>query len=107
MGLCTMKELIDKAHDEKYAVPAFNVCNLETIQGILECAEELHGIFGVPVDLLWMVTVIAAMQEDHQAQCPGLLEDTEDSVLSKIELLIGGMELNPGYMELLQPCHFL
>ena len=43
MGLCTMKELIDKAHDEKYAVPAFNVCNLETIQGILECAEELHA----------------------------------------------------------------
>lgn len=40
MKLCTMKELIDRAHKEHYAVPAFNICNLETIQGILEKAEE-------------------------------------------------------------------
>ena len=41
MKLCTMKELIDRAHKEHYAVPAFNICNLETIQGILEKAEEM------------------------------------------------------------------
>ena len=43
--LVTMKEILDKAMAGKYAVGAFNVPNLESIQATIEAAEEL----GVPV----------------------------------------------------------
>ncbi|MDC7288446.1 class II fructose-bisphosphate aldolase family protein [Blautia schinkii] len=43
MELCTMKELLQDAYRNGYAVPAFNVCNLENIQGILEAAEECRA----------------------------------------------------------------
>ena len=43
MELVTMKELMEEAHRGHYAVPAFNVCNLETIQGVLEEAEEMQA----------------------------------------------------------------
>lgn len=43
MQLVTMKELITKAREGKYAVPAFNVCNMETVQGVLEQAEEMRA----------------------------------------------------------------
>jgi len=47
MELVTMKELMKEAILGGYAVPAFNVCNLETIQGVLEQAQEM----GAPVIL--------------------------------------------------------
>lgn len=43
MRLVTMKELLSDAYDGGYAVPALNVCNLETIQGVLEQAEEMSA----------------------------------------------------------------
>lgn len=43
MKLTTMKELMQNAKKEHYAVPAFNICNLETVQGVLEQAEKLHA----------------------------------------------------------------
>ncbi len=39
--LVTMKEILDKAMAGKYAVGAFNVPNLESIQATIEAAEEL------------------------------------------------------------------
>lgn len=41
--LAAMNELITKAHAGHYAVPAFNVCNMENIQGILETAQEMRA----------------------------------------------------------------
>ena len=85
MKLCTMKELIDRAHKEHYAVPAFNICNLETIQGILEKAEEmrapvilqahwLEAYYSLPETVVAMIKTIAenkdveiAIHLDHGA----------------------------------------
>lgn len=85
MKLCTMKELIDRAHKEHYAVPAFNICNLETIQGILEKAEEmrapvilqahwLEAYYSLPETVVAMIKIIAenkdveiAIHLDHGA----------------------------------------
>ncbi len=39
MGLVSMKELLDKAAREGYAIPAFNVNNLETIQAAFQAAQ--------------------------------------------------------------------
>ena len=41
--LCDIKELLDEAKKEGYAVPAFNVYNLETALGVAEAAKELHA----------------------------------------------------------------
>lgn len=43
--LVTMKEILQDAKEKKYAVGAFNVPNLESIQAVISAAEEL----GVPV----------------------------------------------------------
>ncbi len=43
MKLVTMKELLDKAYMNGYAVPAINVSNLETINGLFEAAERLKA----------------------------------------------------------------
>ena len=43
MKLVTMKELLDKAYMNGYAVPAINVSNLETINGLFEIAEKLKA----------------------------------------------------------------
>ncbi len=40
MPLTTPKEIFDKAYAGKYAVGAFNVNNMEIVQGIMEAAEE-------------------------------------------------------------------
>lgn len=40
MELVTVKELMGEAQKGQYAVPAFNICNLETIQGVLEQADQ-------------------------------------------------------------------
>lgn len=41
MQILPMKELLTEARKEHYAVPSFNVFNMETIQGVLEQAEEM------------------------------------------------------------------
>ncbi len=41
--LVTAKQLLQKAHREGYAVPAFNISNLETLQGIMEAASVLRS----------------------------------------------------------------
>ena len=39
MPLVTSKEMFEKAYKEKYAIGAFNVNNMEIIQGIIEAAK--------------------------------------------------------------------
>ena len=41
--LVNLKEILDKAKDGGYAVPAFNVYNMETAMGILAAAEETNA----------------------------------------------------------------
>jgi len=43
MALVTTKEMFKKAYEGKYAVGAFNVNNMEIIQGITEAAMEEHA----------------------------------------------------------------
>ncbi|PKP59824.1 tagatose-bisphosphate aldolase [Candidatus Atribacteria bacterium HGW-Atribacteria-1] len=43
MGLVTMNEVLKIAHREGYAVPAFNVCNLEYIQIVVETAAKTNS----------------------------------------------------------------
>ncbi|MCE5286159.1 MAG: class II fructose-bisphosphate aldolase family protein [Pelosinus sp.] len=41
MALVTMRELLEEARMQKYAVGGFNVFNLETLEAVVEVAEEL------------------------------------------------------------------
>ena len=43
MGLVTTKEMFKNAYDGKYAIGAFNVNNMEIIQGIMEAANECQS----------------------------------------------------------------
>lgn len=43
MPLVTTKEMFDKAYEGGYAIGAFNVNNMEMIQGIVEAAKEEHA----------------------------------------------------------------
>lgn len=43
MSIVTNKQLMDRAREENYAVPAFNTNNLEYIQAILQAATEMHS----------------------------------------------------------------
>lgn len=43
MGLVTTKEMFKKAYQDKYAIGAFNVNNMEIIQGIIEAAIETNS----------------------------------------------------------------
>ncbi|RKY02807.1 ketose-bisphosphate aldolase [Candidatus Poribacteria bacterium] len=43
MALVTMKEMLEDAKRRRYAVGAFNVLNIESLQGILEAAVELKS----------------------------------------------------------------
>ncbi|GAA0712276.1 tagatose bisphosphate family class II aldolase [Paraclostridium ghonii] len=43
MNLLSTKEMLLKAQNERYAVPAFNIHNLETIQVVLKAARELKS----------------------------------------------------------------
>ena len=40
MGLVTSKEMFEKAYEGGYAIGAFNVNNMEIVQGIMEAAVE-------------------------------------------------------------------
>ena len=41
--LTGLKEILQPAKEGKYAVPAFNVYNMETVMGIAQAAEELRS----------------------------------------------------------------
>ena len=43
MSLISTKEMLKKAQEEGYAVPAFNIHNLETIQVVLDAARDLKS----------------------------------------------------------------
>ena len=43
MGLTTTKEMFKKAYEGRYAIGAFNVNNMEIIQGIMEAASETNS----------------------------------------------------------------
>ncbi|MEG1754006.1 MAG: class II fructose-bisphosphate aldolase, partial [Christensenella sp.] len=43
MPLVTTKEMFEKAYNGGYAIGAFNVNNMEIIQGITEAAQELNA----------------------------------------------------------------
>ena len=43
MSLTSIKEMLKKAQNEKYAVGAFNVENMEMIQAVIGAAKELHS----------------------------------------------------------------
>ena len=46
MALVSMKEMLNKAYEERYAVGQFNINNLEWTQAILAAAEEKnHQLF--------------------------------------------------------------
>ncbi len=41
--LISFKEILDLAEEKKFAVPAFNVYNMETVMGVIAAAEELNA----------------------------------------------------------------
>ena len=43
MALVTTKEMFKKAYDGGYAIGAFNVNNMEIVQGITEAAQEMRS----------------------------------------------------------------
>ena len=43
MPLVTTKEMFKKAYEGGYAIGAFNVNNMETVQGIVEAAKETNA----------------------------------------------------------------
>ncbi len=43
MALVTSKEMFAKAYDGGYAIGAFNVNNMEIVQGITEACQEEHA----------------------------------------------------------------
>jgi fructose-bisphosphate aldolase class II len=43
MALIKTKEILEKARAERYAVGAFNINNMETVQAIIEGASEMHA----------------------------------------------------------------
>ena len=50
MPLVTSKEMFEKAYNGGYAIGAFNVNNMEIIQGITEAAAELKAPLILQVD---------------------------------------------------------
>lgn len=52
MPLVTTKEMLQKAYEGGYAVGAFNVNNMEIVQGITEAAKELNAPLILPM-LCW------------------------------------------------------
>ena len=53
MALVTTKEMFEKALTQDYAVGAFNVNNMEIIQGIVEAAQEEKAPLDVYKRQLW------------------------------------------------------
>ncbi len=43
MALIKTKEILERAHKEGYAIGAFNINNMETLQAIINGAEEMHA----------------------------------------------------------------
>ena len=41
--LVTLQDIIEKAEQGNYCVPAFNVYNIETVMGVIDAAEELNA----------------------------------------------------------------
>ena len=41
--LVSLKEVIDMAEKGNFAIPAFNVYNLETVMGVIDAAEEMRA----------------------------------------------------------------
>lgn len=79
MKLVSMKKLIARAHEEHYAVPAFNVCNMENIQGILEVAQEMHA--PVIIQAHWLEADYAgAKTVVEMVKCLGESMDVEVAV---------------------------
>jgi fructose-bisphosphate aldolase class II len=58
MGLIDLKSLLEQAKQERYAVGAFNVMNLETVQAVIGAAEEKHS------------PVIIEVAQDHLDEVP-------------------------------------
>ena len=54
MSLVNIKEMLEKAREEKYCVPAFDVSNHDMAIAVIECAEELNSpviLMGLTADL--------------------------------------------------------
>jgi len=43
MGLVSLKTVLDLAQEGEFAIPAFNVYNMETVMGVAQAAEELQA----------------------------------------------------------------
>lgn len=89
MYIISSKNMLRKAQQEGYAVPAFNIHNLETLQVVVECAAQLRSpvmLAGTPGTYRYagvenLVSVVKALA--HQYQLPLALhldhhEDHED-----------------------------
>ncbi|MEI6156905.1 MAG: class II fructose-bisphosphate aldolase, partial [Atribacterota bacterium] len=69
--LVPMHELLKDAEKGKYAIPACNFCNLETMYPILEAAKELHA----PIILQAAASEIYYFGEDLMTGCVKAVAD--------------------------------
>ena len=58
MSLVTTTEMFKKAYDGGYAIGAFNVNNMEIVQGITEAAGELNSPVILPRELVLTLTTL-------------------------------------------------
>lgn len=91
MALVTTKEMFKKAYEGKYAVGAFNVNNMEIIQGITEAAKEEHAPVILQVSAgarkyakhIYLMKLIEAAVEDTGVPIAVHLDHGEDFEICK------------------------
>ncbi|GAA0743316.1 tagatose bisphosphate family class II aldolase [Clostridium oceanicum] len=84
--LVTTKEILKKAQEGKYAVPAFNIHNLETIRVVVETAAEMKSpviIAGTPGTIKYaggeyLVAILEAASKKHNIPIALHLDHFED-----------------------------
>lgn len=97
MSLVSMKAVLEPAQRMKYAVPAFNVCNLEFAKTVIETAEEMQAPVIVslhPIEMEYagmdeIVQVVKSLAE--KVTVPVVLHlDHGDSLETVMECLVRG-----------------
>ena len=75
MPLVTTTEMFKKAYNGGYAIGAFNVNNMEIVQGITEACNELKGqICRIAADLLGCAPENTVFEGDHVQRSSCLCE---------------------------------
>ena len=91
MPLVTSTEMFRKAYEGGYAIGAFNVNNMEIIQGIIEAAAELRAPLILQVSAgarkyakhVYLMKLIEAALEDHDLPICVHLDHGEDLAICK------------------------